>query len=73
MSVKLSSPQAFRIAKYLLENPIAYQRQIQRDLNISIGWINKVVNSLYETQIAKKGKFRRIELEDPYALLDILS
>jgi hypothetical protein len=73
MSVKLSSPQAFRIAKYLLENPTAYQRQIHRDLGISIGWINKVVNSLYEAKIAKKGKLRRIELEDPYALLDILS
>jgi hypothetical protein len=73
MSVKLSSPQAFRIAKYLLENPIAYQRQIHRDLDISIGWINRVVNSLYDAKIAKKGKLRRIELEDPYALLDILS
>jgi len=73
MSVKLSSSQAFRIAKYLLENPIIHQRQIHRDLGISIGWINKVVNSLYEAKIAKKGKRRRIELEDPYALLDLLS
>jgi hypothetical protein len=73
LSVKLSSPQAFRIAKYLLENPVAYQRQIHRDLEISIGWINKVVNSLYEVGIARKGKWRRIELEDPYALLDLLS
>jgi len=31
------------------------------------------VNSLYETGIARKGKWRRIELEDPYALLDLLS
>ena len=73
MSVKLSSPQSFRIAKYLLENPITYQRQIHRDLEISIGWINKVVNALYEVGITKKGKWRRIELEDPYALLDLLS
>lgn len=73
MSVKLSSPQAFRIAKYLLGNPVTYQRQIHRDLEISIGWINKVVNSLYEAGITKKGKWRRIELEDPYALLDLLS
>jgi len=71
--VKLSSPQSFRIAKYLLENPITYQRQIHRDLEISIGWINKVANSLYEAGITKKGKWRRIELEDPYALLDLLS
>jgi hypothetical protein len=71
--VKLSSPQAFRIAKYLLENPVTYQRQIHRDLEISIGWTNKVVNSLYEVGITKKGKWRRIELEDPYALLDLLS
>jgi len=61
------------MAKYLLENPITYQRQIHRDLEISIGWINKVANSLYEAGITKKGKWRRIELEDPYALLDILS
>jgi DNA-binding HxlR family transcriptional regulator len=73
MSVKLSSPQAFRIVKYLLEHPITYQRQIQRDLKISISWINRVVNSLFEAGIAKKGKWRRIELEDPYALLDLLS
>jgi len=73
LSVKLSSPQSFRMAKYLLENPITYQRQIHRDLEISIGWINKVANSLYEAGITKKGKWRRIELEDPYALLDILS
>lgn len=73
MSVKLSSPQAFRIIKYLLEHPIAYQRQIHRDLGISIGWINKVANSLYEGGIATKGKLRRIELQDPYALLDLLS
>jgi len=73
LSVKLSSPQAFRIVKYLLEHPITYQRQIHRDLKISISWINSVVNSLFEAGIAKKGKWRRIELEDPYALLDILS
>lgn len=71
--MKLSSPQAFRIVKYLLEHPIAYQRQIHRNLGISIGWINKVVNSLYEGGITRKGKLRRIELEDPYALLDLLS
>lgn len=71
--MKLSSPQAFRIVKYLLEQPVTYQRQIHRDLGISIGWINKVVNSLYEAGIARKGKWRRIELEDPYALLDLLS
>jgi len=62
--VKLSSPQAFRIAKYLLENPITYQHQIHRDLGTSIGWINKVVNSLCEAGIARKGKWRRIELEE---------
>ena len=73
MSVKLSSPQAFHIAKYLLEHPVAYQRQIHRDLGTSIGWINKVVNSLYEAGITTKGKWRRIELEDPYALLDLIS
>lgn len=73
MSVKLSSPQAFRIVKYLLEKPISYQRKIHRDLNISIGWINEVVNSLYEAKIARKGKWRRIELEDPYSLLDLIS
>lgn len=73
LSVKLSSPQAFRIVKYLLEHPVAYQRQIHRDLGISIGWINKVANSLYEGGIATKGKLRRIELQDPYALLDLLS
>jgi hypothetical protein len=73
MSVKLSSPEAFRIAKYLLENPTTYQRQIHRDLGTSIGWINEVVNSLYETGIVKKGKWRRLELEDPYALLDLIS
>nr|MDO8079319.1 hypothetical protein [Candidatus Freyarchaeota archaeon] len=73
MSVKLSSPQAFRITKYLLEHPITYQRQIQRDLGISISWINTVANSLYEADIAEKGKWRRIELKEPYALLDLLS
>jgi len=71
--VKLSSPQAFRIVKYLLEHPITYQRQIHRDLGISLGWINKVANSLYEGGIATTGKLRRIELQDPYALLDLLS
>lgn len=71
--MKLSAPQAFRIVRYLLEQPVTYQRQIHRDLGISIGWINKVVNSLHEVGIARKGKWRRIELEDPYALLDLLS
>jgi len=71
--VKLSSPQAFRIVRYLLKQPVTYQRQIHRDLGISIGWINKVVSSLHEAGIARKGKWRRIELEDPYALLDLLS
>ena len=73
MSVKLSSPQAFRVVKYLLGNPIAYQRRIHRDLGISLGWINTVVNTLCEAGIARKGKWRRIELEDPYSLLDLLS
>lgn len=71
--MKLSSPQAFRIAKYLLANPVTHQRQIHRALGTSIGWTNKVVNSLCEAGIARKGKWRRIELEDPYALLDFLS
>ncbi|MHA1263455.1 MAG: hypothetical protein ACTSSA_15515 [Candidatus Freyarchaeota archaeon] len=73
MSVKLSSPQAFLIVKYLLGHPVTYQRQIHRDLGVSIGWVNTVVNSLCEVGIARKGKWRRIELEDPYALLDLLS
>lgn len=46
---------------------------MHRDLGTSIGWINKVVNSLCEAGIARKGKWRRVELEDPYALLDLLS
>lgn len=61
------------MVKYLLEHPVAYQRQIHRDLGVSIGWINAVVHSLCEVGIARKGKWRRIELEDPYALLDLLS
>jgi len=73
MSVKLSSAEAFRVVRYLLENPVAYQRQIHRDLGVSLSWINTVVNSLCEVGIARKGKWRRVELEDPYALLDLLS
>jgi len=73
MSVKLSAAQTFRIARYLLENSVSSQRQVHRDLEISLGWINAVVNSLCEAGIARKGRRRRIELEDPYALLDLVS
>ena len=73
MPVKLSSPQAYRIAKYLLEHPVTYQRQVHRDLGISLSWTNTVLNSLHEAGITRKGKWRRTELEDPYALLDLIS
>ena len=73
MSVKLSSPQAYRIAKYLLEHPVTYQRQVHRDLGTSLSWTNTVLTSLHEAGITRKGKWRRTELEDPYALLDLLA
>ena len=73
MAVKLSSPQAYRIAKYLLEHPVIYQRQVHRDLGTSLSWTNTVLNALQEAGITRKGKWRRTELEDPYALLDLLS
>ena len=73
MPVKLSSPQAYRIAKYLLEHQITYQRQVHRDLGISLSWTNTVLTSLHEAGITRRGKWRRTELEDPYALLDLLS
>ena len=70
--MKLTSPKAYKVAKYLLWHKETNQLEISRKTGVAYGWTNEVVNFLYERGIVSKG-WRRCELEEPLQLLEVIA
>jgi hypothetical protein len=70
--MKLTSPKAYNVAKYLLGHKETNQLEISRETGVAYGWTNEVVNFLYERGIVSKG-WRRCELEEPLQLLEAIA
>lgn len=70
--MKLTSPKAYKVAKYLLGHKETNQLEISRETGVAYGWTNEVVNFLYERGIVSKG-WRHCELEEPLQLLEVIA
>ena len=70
--MKLTSPKAYRVVKYLLGHKKTNQLEISRETGVAYGWTNDVVNFLYDRGIVWKG-WRRCELENPLQLLEVIA
>lgn len=70
--MKLTSPKAYKVIKFLLENRETNQLEIARETGVAYGWINEVVNFLYDRGIVSKG-WRCCELEEPIQLLESIA
>ena len=70
--MKLTSPNAFKVVKYLLGNRTTNQLEISRKTSVAYGWVNEVVNFLFERGIVSKG-WRSCELRDPLQLLEFIA
>lgn len=70
--LKLTSPKAYRVVKYLLQHKKASQLEISSNTHVAYGWTNEVINFLFERDIVSK-EWRRCELRDPFKLLEIIS
>jgi hypothetical protein len=70
--MKLTSPKAYEVVKYLLRHKKTNQLEISRETRVAYGWTNDVVNFLYDRGIVSKG-WRRCELENPLQLLEVIA
>jgi hypothetical protein len=70
--MKLTSPKAYKVVKYLLGRKKTNQLEISRETGVAYGWTNAVINFLYDRGIVSKG-WRRCELEDPLQLLEVIA
>lgn len=70
--MKLTSPKAYEIVKYLLKHKETNQFSISRKTGVSYGWTNDVINFLYDRGIVSK-YWRRCELDEPLQLLEFLA
>ena len=70
--MKLTSKRAFKVVKYLLENPETNQSSISKDAGVAYSWVNEVINFLYDVGIVSKG-WRRCKLEDAVRLLEMIA
>ena len=70
--MKLTSPKAYKVVKYLLGHKKTNQLEISRETGVAYGWTNDVVNFLGDRGIVSKG-WRRCELEDPLQLLEVIA
>ncbi|HDQ06495.1 MAG TPA: hypothetical protein ENN36_07225 [Candidatus Bathyarchaeota archaeon] len=70
--MKLTSPKAYEVVKYLLEHKETSQWEISRETGVAYGWTNEVVNFLYDRGIVSKG-WRRCELEETLQLLEVIA
>ena len=71
-TMKLTSPKAYEVVKYLLGHRKTNQLEISREAGVAYGWTNEVVNFLYDRGIVSKG-WRRCELEAPLQLLEVIA
>jgi len=71
-AMKLTSPKAYEVIKYLLKNKRGNQLAISRETGVAYGWTNEVINFLHERGVVSKG-WRRCELVDASQLLEIIA
>jgi len=70
--MKLTSPKAYKVIKYLFGHKKTNILEISRETRVAYGWTNDVVNFLYDRGIVSKG-WRRCELKDPLQLLEVIA
>jgi hypothetical protein len=70
--MKLTSPKAYKIVKFLLANKNTTQLDLSRKTKVALGWTNEVVNFLYDRGIVSKS-WGQIELVAPLQLLEIIA
>jgi hypothetical protein len=70
--MKLTSPKAYEIVKFLLRHKKAKQLDISRNTKVALGWTNDVINFLYDRGIVSKSR-GQYELEDPVQLLEAIA
>ena len=70
--MRLTSPKAYKVVKYLLGHKKTNQLEISRETGVAYGWTNEVVNFLYDRGIVSKG-WRQCELENPLQLLEVIA
>lgn len=69
MRMKLTSEKSFKVVNHLLECPEISQLELSRETGVSLGYVNEIVNFLYDLGIVLK-KSRRCILKDPVRLLE---
>jgi hypothetical protein len=70
--VKLTSPRAYSVIQYLLKHQRTNQLEISRKTGIAYGWVNEVINFLYDRGVVSKG-WRQCMLKEPVQLLEIIA
>jgi len=70
--MKLTSPKACKVVKYLLRHRKTNQLEISRETGVAYGWTNDVINFLYDRGIVAKS-WRLCELKNPLQLLEIIA
>jgi hypothetical protein len=70
--MKLTSPKAYEVIKYLLRHKRANQLAISRETEVAYGWTNEIINFLYERGVISKA-WRQCELADASQLLEIIA
>jgi len=70
--VKLTSLRAYSVVKYLLQHQKTNQLEISQKTGIAYGWVNEVINFLYDRGVVSKG-WRQCILREPVQLLEIIA
>lgn len=70
--MKLTSQKAYRVAKHILEYPEFGQRELHRQTDVALGYVNEIVNYLLDVGVVAK-KSGHYSLNDPVKLLDKIS
>jgi len=70
--MKLTSPKAYKIVKFLLAHKKTTQLDLSRKTKVAIGWTNEVVNFLYDRGIVSKS-WGQIELATQLQLLEVIA
>ena len=67
MSAQLSEEVRYRLLKYLAEHPDASQRELARELGVSLGKVNYCLHALIEKGLVKARNFRNSQNKAAYA------
>jgi len=70
--MKLTSPKAYKVIKYLLTNKRTNNLEISRETGVAYSWTNEILNFLYDRHIVSKG-WRTFELKDQFKLLEAVA